>query len=94
MLSCHRFVASQVRLWLFVLACNLGNFMRKLTSRGPVKHWSPRSGQTKLIMIGGRLARHARRLVFRFAEVAVPPEVFRQCWTVSARSIQHLGSEG
>ena len=26
-LSCHRFVANQVRLWLFVLAYNLGNFM-------------------------------------------------------------------
>ena len=30
-LSCHRFVANQVRLWLFVLAYNLGNFMRRLT---------------------------------------------------------------
>ena len=29
-LSCHRFVANQVRLWLFVLAYNLGNFMRRL----------------------------------------------------------------
>ncbi len=29
-LSCHKFVANQVRLWLFVLAYNLGNFMRRL----------------------------------------------------------------
>ena len=28
-LSCHRFVANQVRLWLFVLAYNLGNFHEK-----------------------------------------------------------------
>ena len=27
-LSCHKFVANQARLWLFVLAYNLGNFMR------------------------------------------------------------------
>jgi hypothetical protein len=29
-LSCHRFVANQVRLALFVLAYNLGNFLRRL----------------------------------------------------------------
>ncbi|MEE9248105.1 MAG: IS1380 family transposase, partial [Dehalococcoidia bacterium] len=34
--------------------------------------------QTKLIKIGARLVRHARRLVFLLAEVAVPREVFRQ----------------
>ena len=39
-LSCHRFVANQVRLWLFVLAYNLGNFMRRLTLPESVKHWS------------------------------------------------------
>ena len=29
-LSCHRFVANRVRLSLFVLAYNLGNFLRRL----------------------------------------------------------------
>ena len=29
-LSCHKFVANQVRLWLFILAYNLGNFFRRL----------------------------------------------------------------
>ncbi|MDP3064265.1 MAG: IS1380 family transposase, partial [Chloroflexota bacterium] len=29
-LSCHRFVANQVRLGLFILAYNLGNFLRRL----------------------------------------------------------------
>ena len=28
-LSCHKFVANQVRLWLFVLTYNPGNFMRR-----------------------------------------------------------------
>ena len=77
-LSCHRFVANQVRLWLFVLAYNLGNFMRRLTLPESVKYWSLRSVQTKLIKMGGRLVRHARRLVFQLAEVAAPKEVFRQ----------------
>ena len=31
-----------------------------------VKHWSLRSEQTKLIKMGGRLVRYARRLVFQF----------------------------
>ena len=77
-LSCHRFVANQVRLALFILAYNLGNLLRRLCLPKAVKHWSLRSVQIKLIKIGGRLVRHARRLVFQLAEVAVPREVFRQ----------------
>ena len=77
-LSCHRFVANQVRLALFILAYNLGNLLRRLCLPRAVKHWSLRSHQVKLIKIGGRLVRHARRLVFQLAEVAVPREVFRQ----------------
>ena len=61
-----------------LLAYNLGNFMRRLTLPESAKHWSLRSVQTKLIKMGGRLMRHARRLVFQLAEVAVAREVFRQ----------------
>ena len=39
-LSCHRFVANRVRLSLFVLAYNLGNFLRRLCLPKAVKHWS------------------------------------------------------
>ena len=77
-LSCHRFVANQVRLALFILAYNLGNLLRRLCLPRAVKHWSLRSLQVKLIKIRGRLVRHARRLVFQLAEGAVPREVFRQ----------------
>ena len=77
-LSCHRFVANAVRLQLFILAYNLGNFLRRLCLPKAVKHWSLRSLLVKLIKIGGRLVRHARRLVFQLAEVAVPRELFRQ----------------
>ena len=38
-LSCHRFVANRVRLSLFVLAYNLGNFLRRLCLPKAVKHW-------------------------------------------------------
>jgi hypothetical protein len=75
-LSCHRFVANQVRLWLFILAYNLGNFVRRLALPESIKRWSLTSIQTRLIKIGGRLVRHARRLVFQLAEVTVTREMF------------------
>ena len=37
-LSCHRFMANQVRLALFILAYNLGNFLRRLCLPKAVKH--------------------------------------------------------
>jgi hypothetical protein len=77
MLSCYWFVANQVRLALFILACNLGNFLRRLCLPKAVKDWSLRTLQVKFIKIGRRLVRHARRLVFQLAEVAVPRELFR-----------------
>ena len=75
-LSCHRFVANEVRLQLFILAYNLGNFLRRLGLPKAVKDWSLQSLQLKLIKIGGRMVRHARRIIFQLAEVAVPRELF------------------
>ena len=75
-LSCHKFVANEVRLWLFILAYNLGNFFRRLALPEAIKSWSLTSIQTRLIKIGGRLVRHARRLVFQLAEVMVTREMF------------------
>jgi hypothetical protein len=74
-LSCHKFVANQVRLGLFILAYNLGNFMRRLALPESMKHWSLTSLQTRMIKTGGRLVRHARRLVFQMAEVLVSREM-------------------
>ena len=42
-----------------------------------IKNWSRRNVQIKLIKIGARLVRHARRLVFQFAEVTVPRVLFQ-----------------
>ena len=74
-LSCHKFVANQVRLALFVLAYNLGNFLRRLALPEAVNHWSLTSIQTRMIKIGARLVRHARRMVFQLAEVLVTREM-------------------
>ena len=75
-LSCHKFVANQVRLSLFILAYNLGNFFRRLALPEAIKRWSLTSVQTRLIKTGGRLVRHARRLVFQLAEVMVTRDMF------------------
>ena len=75
-LSCHRLVANQVRLRLFVLAYNLGNFLRRLGLPKAIKDWSLRSIQVKLIKIGGRIVRHARQIIFQLAEIAVSREIF------------------
>lgn len=42
-LSCHDFVDNQVRLQLFALAYNLGNFLRCLALPKSVKKWSMRT---------------------------------------------------
>jgi len=75
-LSCHRFVANQVRLQLFVLAYNLGNFLMRLGLPKAIKDWSLRSLQVKLIKMDGRIVRHARRVIFQLAEVAVSRGLF------------------
>jgi len=77
-LSCHRFAANQVRLALFVLAYNLGNFLRRLALPGSVRHWSLRSIQVKLIKIGAKVVHRARQVIFQMAEVAVSKQLFEQ----------------
>ena len=51
-LSCTRFASNRVRLALFVLAYNLGNFLRRFALPSEVSHWSLTSIQLKLIKIG------------------------------------------
>jgi hypothetical protein len=75
-LSCHRFIANQVRLALFVLAYNLGNFLRRLALPQGCQHWTLRSLQVKLIKTGGRLVRHGRYILFHLAEVSVSRKTF------------------
>ncbi len=50
-----RFVPNQVRLALFVLAYNLGNFLRRLALPRRINHWSLRILLAKLIKIGAKV---------------------------------------
>lgn len=77
-LSCHDFVDNQVRLQLFALAYNLGNFLRRLVLPNSVKTWSLRTLREKLIKIGAKVIRHSQYVLFQMAEVAVPRLLFRR----------------
>ena len=76
-LSCHDFADNQVRLQLFALAYNLGNFLRRLALPQGVKHWSLTTLREKLIKIGAKVVATARYVVFQMAEVAVPRKLFQ-----------------
>jgi hypothetical protein len=77
-LSCHQFQNNVVRLALFVLAYNLANFLRRLVLPPELARWSLTTLREKLVKIGARLVRHARRLVLHMAEVAVTRDLFGQ----------------
>jgi hypothetical protein len=76
-LSCHDFVDNQVRLQLFVLAYNLGNFLRQAVLPKSVRRWTLTTLREKLIKIGAKVVSHAQYVTFQMAEVAVPREVFK-----------------
>ncbi len=76
-LSCHDFDDNQVRLQLFALAYNLGNFLRRLALPPSVKHWTLTTLREKLIKTGAKMVHHARYVTFQLAEVAVPRRVYR-----------------
>jgi len=77
-LSCHQFKDNAVRLALFVLAYNLGNFLRRLVLPPEMARWSLTTLRERLVKIGARLTRTARRLVLQMAEVAVTRDLFAQ----------------
>ncbi len=66
-----------IRLQLFVLAYNLGDFLRQAVLPRGVRHWTLTTLREKLIKIAAQVVRHVRQLVFQMAEVAVPRELFR-----------------
>jgi hypothetical protein len=76
-LSCHDFVDNQVRLQLFALAYNLGNFLRRLALPTSVKHWTLTTLRDKLIKIGAKVTHHSKQVVFQLAEVAIPRQLFQ-----------------
>jgi hypothetical protein len=93
-LSCHDFVDNQVRLHLFVLAYNLGNFLRQAVLPRGVRHWTLTTLREKLIKIGAKVVRHSRQVVFQMAEVAVPRELFRSILQAIERLRQPAAASG
>ena len=67
-LSCHRFRSNEVRLWLSVIAYNLGNLWRRLALPKRIDNWSLTSLQQRLVKTGGRLIKHARYYWLLLAE--------------------------
>ncbi len=67
-LSCHRFRGNEVRLWLSVIAYNLGNLWRRLALPNRIRNWSLTSLQQRLVKTGGRLVKHARYYWLLLAE--------------------------
>jgi len=67
-LSCHRFRSNEVRLWLSVIAYNLGNLWRRLALPRRIQNWSLTSLQQRLVKTGGRLVKHARYYWLLLAE--------------------------
>ena len=67
-LSCHRFRSNEVRLWLSVIAYNLGNLWRRLVLPKRIDNWSLTSLQQRLVKTGGRLVKHARYYWLLLAE--------------------------
>ena len=67
-LSCHHFRSNEVRLWLSVLAYNLGNLWRRLVLPKRIENWSLTSLQQRLVKTGGRLIKHARYYWLLLAE--------------------------
>ena len=67
-LSCHRFRSNEVRLWLSLIAYNLGNLWRRLVLPKRINNWSLTSLQQRLVKTGGRLVKHARYYWLLLAE--------------------------
>ena len=75
-LSCHDFDDNQVRLQLFAMAYNIGNFLRRLALPNQIKDWSLRTMRERLVKIGAKVVSHARYVTFQMAEVLVSRSLF------------------
>ena len=75
-LSCHCFRANEVRLWLSLIAYNLGNVWRRLALPKEIGNWSLTSLQQRLVKTGGRLIKHARYYWLQLAEGHLTQRLF------------------
>ena len=98
-LSCHRFRSNEVRLWLSVIAYNLGNLWRRLALPRRINGWSLTSLQQRLAKTGGRLVKHARYYWLLLAESHLTRRLFGSMGTAdrvaaSASGIGQAQTEG
>jgi hypothetical protein len=75
-LSCHRFRSNEVRLWLSLIAYNLGNLWGRLALPKKIENWSLTSLQQRLVKTGGRLVKHARYYWLMLAESHLTKRLF------------------
>ena len=75
-LSCHRFRSNEVRLWLSVIAYNLGNLWRRLVLPNRIGNWSLTSLLQRLVKTGGGLVKHARYYWLMLAESHLTRRLF------------------
>jgi hypothetical protein len=75
-LSCHRFRGNEVRLWLSVIAYNLGNLWRRLALPKKIENWTLTSLQQRLVKTGGRLVKHARYYWLLLAQTYLSRRLF------------------
>ncbi len=75
-LSCHRFRANEARLWLSLIAYNLGNLWRRLALPKVIANWSLTSLQQRVVKTGGRLIKHARYYWLLLAESHLTRRLF------------------
>jgi hypothetical protein len=74
--SCHRFRSSEVRLWLSLIAYNLGNLWRRLVLPRRIDARSLTSLQQRLVKTRGLLVKHARYYWLLLAESLLTRRLF------------------
>ncbi len=65
-----------MRLWLSVIADNLGNLWRRLALPQRIENWSLTSLQQRLVKTGGRLVKHSRYYWLFLAEGHLSQRLF------------------
>ena len=65
-----------MRLWLSLIACDLGNLWRRLVLPKKIENWSLTGLQQRLVKTGGRLVKHARYYWLMLAESHLTRRLF------------------
>ena len=60
-----------MRLQLFALAYNVGNFLRMLALPSRISQWTLTTLREKMIKIGAKVIRHTKYVTFQMAEMSI-----------------------